>query len=304
MLPGEFHLGLGGVHVDIHRRHRQRHLQHASGEPALHQLVPVALFQGGSQQLRLDEPAVDEKHLHGPGSPAVDRGRHEAPDPDVAAPAVHRHQGLGKLPAQGGVDSGFQFPIAGGVEGLLAVLDEFKGNVRVAQGQMLHKPCHGGRLRAVLFHEFQPGGGVVEQVRHPDGGALRGALLPDGAHVSPLAVDSRAHRVFRTPGQHIHPADGGNGCQSLAPEAQGADPGQVLRRPELAGGVAEKGGGQLARSNAAAVVRHPDEAHAAPLDLHHNGGSPGVDGIFHQLLHNGGRPLHHLACGDEVGYMG
>ncbi len=44
--------------------------QHAAGELTLHDLVAVALLQRRRQQLGLDEPAVDEKHLHGPGAPA------------------------------------------------------------------------------------------------------------------------------------------------------------------------------------------------------------------------------------------
>ena len=68
--------------------------------------------------------------------------------------------------------------------------------------------------------------------------------------------------------------------------------------------MAQKRGGQLVRGDAAAVVRNPNEAHAAPLYLHHNGGGSGVNGVFHQLFNNGGRPFHHLAGGDEVSDMG
>ena len=105
-------------------------------------------------------------------------------------------------------------------------------------------------------------------------------------------------------GEDVHPADGGDGRQGLSPEAQGADLAQILLAAELAGGMAQKGGGQLLRRDAAAVVRHPDKAHAAPLDLHHHGGGPGVDGVFHQLFHHAGRPFHHFAGGDEVRHMG
>ena len=173
----------------------------------------------------------------------------------------------------------------------------------MTQRQMLHQPRHGGGLGTVLLHEFQPGRGVVKEVRHPDGGALRGALLPDRLHVSALTMDGGTYGILRPPGQHIHPADGGNGRQSLAAEAKGPEFGQILRRAELAGGVAQKGGGQLLRRDAAAVVRHPDQAHAAPLDLHHNGGGSGVDGVFHQFFYNRGGALHHLAGGDQVGHM-
>ena len=41
-----------------------------------------------------------------------------------------------------------------------------------------------------------------------------------------------------------------------------------------------------------------------PLDLHRHGGGPGVNGVFHQLLHDAGRALHHLAGGDQIRHMG
>ena len=116
-------------------------------------------------------------------------------------------------------------------------------------------------------------------------------------------MDSGTRGIPRPPGQHVHPADGGNSRQSLTTEAKGPDFSQILRRAELTGGVAQKGSGQLLRRDAAAVVCHPDQAHAAPLDLHHDGGGSGVDGVFHQLLYNGGGALHHLAGGDQVGHM-
>ena len=303
-LPGEFDLGLGGMDVDVHRRHRQRHGQDAAGELALHELVAVALLQGRRQQLGLDEAAVDKEHLHGPGAPAHERLGDKAGHGDVAPPALHGHQGPGEVPAQGRVDGGVQSAVAGGVEGLGAVLDEFEGDVWMGQGQMLHEPRHGGGLGAVLPHEFQPGRGVVEQVPDHDGGALRRAGVLHLAGDAPLQVQGSAAGGALLPGQDVHPADGGDSRQGLAPEAQGADPAQVLRRAQLAGGVAEKGRGQLSGGDAAAVVRHPDDAHAAPLYLHHHGGGSGVDGVLHQFLHHAGRPLHHLAGGDQVGHMG
>ena len=174
----------------------------------------------------------------------------------------------------------------------------------MGQGQMLHQAVHRRGLRAVLAHEFQPGRGVVEQVPDRDGGALR---RPGGLHLTryaPFQVEGGSLRRAGLAGQDVHPADGRDGGQSLAPEPQGADLPQIRLRPQLGGGVAQEGGGQLGRGDAAAVVRHPDQAHAAPADLHHHGGGAGVDGVLHQLLHHAGGPFHHFTGGDQVRHMG
>ena len=303
-LPGELHLGLGGVDVHIHRRHRQRHRQHTSRELSLHDLVAVPLLQRRREKLGLDVSAVDEEGLHGPGTPAHQGFCDKAGDADAVPPALHRHQAPGKVPAQGGVDGGVRLPVAGGVEGLRSVLDEFEGDVRVGQGQMLHEPCHGGGLGAVLAHELQPGRGVVEEVPHQHGGALRRAHALHLAGHTPFQVQRGPDLGLVLPGKDVRAADGGDGGQGLAPEAQGADLPQVRRGAQLGGGMAQESGGQLPGSDTAAVVRDPDEAHAAPLDLHHHCRGAGVNGVFHQFLDHAGRALHHLAGGDQVRHMG
>ena len=172
----------------------------------------------------------------------------------------------------------------------------------MGQCQVLHEPRHCRRLGAVLAHELEPGGGVEKQVPHGDDSALcrRGSLHSAG-HAALQA--ERSSLATGLTGADLHTAHSGDGRQSLAPEAQGADAPQVLPGAQLGGGVAQKGRGELSRGDAAAVVRHPDEAHAAPLDLHHHGGAARVDGVFHQLLDHAGRPLHHLASGDQLGDM-
>ena len=68
--------------------------------------------------------------------------------------------------------------------------------------------------------------------------------------------------------------------------------------------MAQKRRGQLLRRNAAAVVRHADEAHAAVANFHGNGGGAGIQCVFHQLLHHAGRTLHHLTGCNEIRHMG
>ena len=302
-LPGELHRRLSGVDVHIHGGDGQRYKQHAAGELPLHDLVAVSLFQRRRQELGLNEAAVDEEGLHGAAAPAQQRLGDKAGNADLAAPALHLDQALGKLPAQGGVDGGFQLPVAGGVEAVRAVLHEAEGDIGVRQGKVLHESRHSGGLSAVLTHKFESCGGVVEQIPDGDGGALRRA---GGLHLTgsaALQAQYRAGNRALLPRQDLHAADGGDRRQRFAAKAQGADGSQVLRLAQLTRCVAQKGGGQFFRSDAAAVVRHADEAHAAPLDFHHDGRCARVDGVFHQLFHNAGRALHHLAGGDEVGNM-
>ena len=302
-LLGELHLGLGGMDVDIHRRHRHRHRQDTAGKLALHDLVAVALFQCRRQQLGLDETAVDEEHLHGTGTAAHQGRRHEAFHGHLAAAALHRHQRLGEVTAQGGIDGRLQLPVAGSVEALCAVLDELKGNIGMRQRQMLHQSRHSGGLGTVLFHELQPGGGVVEQVPHDHGGALRGAGGLYGSGNTALQMERGAVGLALLAGQDLHAADGGDGSQSFPSEAQRADPAQVVRAAHLGGGVAQKGRGQLLSRDTAAVVADTDHAHAAPLDLHRHSGRARVNGVLHQFLDDTGGALHHFARGDQVRNM-
>ena len=174
----------------------------------------------------------------------------------------------------------------------------------MGQRQMLHQAQGRRGLGGVLAHELEPGRGVVKEVTDQDGGALRGTHGADLLRHAALQVQRGAGVCPGGAGEDVQPGHGGDGRQSLAPEAQGADAPQVLTLAELGGGVAQKGGGQLLGGDAAAVVGDPDEAHAAPLELHHHGGAVGVNGVFHQLLDHAGRPLHHLSGGDQVGHVG
>ena len=102
------------------------------------------------------------------------------------------------------------------------------------------------------------------------------------------------------PGAQAEARDRGDGREGLPPEAEGADPGQVVRVPELARGVALQGQAGVLGGHPGPVVAHGDELDPAPPHLHPHPTGPGVEGVLHQLLHDRGRPLHHLARGDLV----
>ena len=174
----------------------------------------------------------------------------------------------------------------------------------MSQSLHLNGGSHPAALHGVGFHEFHPGRGVVEQIPNQDGGAVRASglgFLGDDPGIQMQLYPGQASRRF---GHQIDPADGGNGSQCLAPEAHGADGGQVFLRAQLGGGVAQKGGAGVLDGHAAAVVRHPEKGHAPVPDFDGHLGGSRVHGVFQQFLDGAGWPLHHLTGGNQVGHMG
>ena len=53
-------------------------------------------------------------------------------------------------------------------------------------------------------------------------------------------------------------------------------------------------------THAATVIADTDEAAPTVAQRHLDAGGAGIDGVFHQLLHRRGRPLHHFAGGDAI----
>lgn len=146
------------MYVDVHLADRQRDMQDAPGELALQQPVAVGLLHGGSQQLALDEPAVDKEQLASAGAVTSQRLGDEALHPHIAAAAADGQQAVGKVAAQRGVDGGQQLPVAGGVEDLLPVPQQLEGHIGMAQCQMGHNACGGGALGGILFINFMRAG--------------------------------------------------------------------------------------------------------------------------------------------------
>ena len=65
-----------------------------------------------------------------------------------------------------------------------------------------------------------------------------------------------------------------------------------------------KGHARVLGGHAAAVVRHAQVFRAAAAYLHRYIPRLRVERVLHELLDGGGRALHHLAGGDEVGDEG
>ena len=88
--------------------------------------------------------------------------------------------------------------------------------------------------------------------------------------------------------------------KGLAAKAERGNPGEILRAPDLARGVASEGQLRIGAVHATAVVIHSDQAHSALRDRDTDAGGLGVEGIFNQLLDDRGRAFDNLSSGDLI----
>ena len=183
--------------VHVHHVRRQRDVQHAAREFALHQAVCVGFLHRGGEELGLDEAAVDEKGLHPSRAAAREGLGHKAVNGELTVAPVDLDQREGKIAAQRGVDGAEEFTVAGGVQLLPAVLDETEGNIGVRERDVRGKARNGGCLGAVLLHELQPRGRVVKKVAHDDARALGTACGLDGERLAAVKMQRRAARGAR-----------------------------------------------------------------------------------------------------------
>ena len=301
VFPGKAHLDLGRVHIHIHQVCRHIQQQDTARELALHHGALERHFHTGHDGAVADVASIDVKMLHAAaGAAALGRGD-ETPDVVDTLLVVHFHKVPAELPAQHRVGRAPQLTVTGGDVLQFAFPDEFDAHLRVAEGHMGDRVGHEGALAGVLFEELHTGGGIVEQILHPDGGAhgtgarLTGELFPalDAVH--------RGKFVLLGAGGQLHPGHTGNGGQCLAAEAQCMDADKVVRRLDLAGGVSDESSGDVFGFNAGAVVADLDQLHAAGLNAHGDLAGTRVDGVFQQLLDNGRRTFNYLTGCDQLG---
>ena len=228
------------MNIDIH--HVGRHFQHedGTGELTLHHCALVGIFQRGHDRAVLDIAAVHKEMLCPAAGAAGTRRRDQTGDMVQFAPAVHGQQVAGKLTAQHGIDSAAQIPVTRGDILLLAIPQEAEADLGVGQRRVQHCIRHKGGLAGVLFEEFHPGGRVVEQVVDRDGRAYRPRTRLDAQRLAALNAVAAGVLIGLGSGQHLDPGHAGDRGQCLAAEAQCVDMPEILRRGDLAGGMADK----------------------------------------------------------------
>ena len=157
---------------------------------------------------------------------------------------------------------------------------------------------------AGLAQKLAPCGGVKEQIAHGDGRALRRGRFDRTFVHAALVAHLHAKVLPLGAGDQRNAADRRNGGQRLPAETQRADVRQVIGGAYLAGGMALKRQAQIPPFDAGAVVGHAHVRQPAVGNIHRDGGSACVHGVFHHLLDGGGGALHHLACGNLAHHFG
>ena len=139
-----------------------------------------------------------------------------------------------------------------------------------------------------------------EQVAHLDRRPARVTHVAQVAAPPVGDLDLGARRLALGARPHHELGHGRDRRQRLAAEPVRRDPLQVVELPQLRRGVPLER--QLARRPGSCPCRRraPARAWSPVLDLDVHGARPRVERVLDQLLHDGRRPLHHLAGGDLV----
>ena len=275
-------------------------MQQGERELMLHQIRPVARLQPLGQKRAADISSVYEEKLKIPVGAYHGRASQEAAYGQAFRLRVKGQKLACDLPAVNTVDDLPKVPVSRGMETHVPIDQELKGHVRPGQRHVLHQVGYIASFRRRGFQKFFPHRRVEKEFAHDHRGTLRRADLGKllfRAALQPVMDAGKGSLCF---GDQFHHGNRRDAGKRLAAKAQAAQMIQILRCADLAGGMPEKGLPDLLLLNAVPVVRHPDKGAAAVPDLHRHRVRSRIHGVFHQLLHHAGGPLHHLARRDLI----
>jgi hypothetical protein len=297
----EAHLELGRMDVHIHLLGRDLDVQQQRRAVAGVDGGAVAGLRGPHQERVLERAAIDEELGAAPGGLRIAGALDESGDPERSGGVAHRHQRACELRAPYRRQPILQRLPRRHHEPAASVDVKLEAGLGVRErerGQHLVRSASLARDRA---EELPASRRIEEDGADGDGGPL----LPDtvGHPVEPAAGDAELGRgALAFGGGQGEAGDRGDGGKGLAPEAEGADPDEVRRAPQLAGGVAVEREHRVLPSHAGPVVAHQHQGLAALLQLHPHVPGAGIQGVLHQLLHHRGGTLDDLARGDLIGH--
>ena len=185
----------------------------------------------------------------------------------------------------------------------LSVTDETHRNIRFGKCQSVNHRGNGVSFGDVFFEKFHACGGVVEKIADNDRGAFgTTGIVKKFFFAAVDKVFAPDVLVFGTC-EHFHPCHGGNGGQRFSAEAESSDAIEIVFGLNLAGGMADEGGGHIVLSDAAAVIGHAHITDTAVLNFHSHRGRSGVHGVFRQLFDDGTGAIDDLSGGNQFGNM-
>jgi len=291
----DVHVHGGGIHVEE---------EEGDGVLALHEGGVVAFPEGVIESGVLDGAAIDEDELLGAGG-AADAGlADEAPEADAIDLLV------GDLEELGG--EGWAAEIADALDEVCGggelvddavVVDEDEADGVVTDGLEMELVLDVAALGGRGAKEFATRRKVEEQVisfyLRPRGVSAVADVLDFAAVDGEIGADEGAVLA----GGEAEAGDAGDAGDGLAAETKGGDGGEVEAGAYFAGGVALQAEEGVVAVHAGAIVDDADGGSAAAADHDLDLAGGGVEGVFDQLLDDGGGTLDDLAGGDLAGNL-
>ena len=298
----KFHLALLRMDVDVDRARRHGEVQHDHGVAAFRHHGFVGVVDGLRDGAVLDEAAVDEERL--PAARALEHRRfRDEPGNLYAFVRVFKRQCQQRLRdglAVNGADRVVEVAAAGRGERHLVVVDEAERDLGMRQRELRDEVRDVRGLRVVRLEELLARGRIEKEVLDLDRRAEARAGRVDVGCLAARDGDLRAEVSALRPRFHRKARNGGNRRQRFAAEAERANRLEVVSRADLARRMAQDRETCVLFRHTLAVVRHAQEARAARQDFDFDLRGAGVDGIFDELLDDGGRALDDFAGSNLV----
>jgi hypothetical protein len=293
----ETDLGLGRVHVDVHRVEWQVDEQAVRGLHLVMQHVAVGFPQGMADQLVANEALIDEAILVVPAGAGKAGAGHPPAYPQATGDGLDGGGMLFEWLAQHMPHTqGRRFAIHAQLH--TAIVGKRKRDLGTSQRQTAHRLGTMGIFGCLGLEKLAPCWRVEEQICRLDHRACaqrsrdRCTDMPTlGLHPPGMAVTAGA--AGQTDSRHC-----GDRGQRLAAKSQAGDALEFLETGDFAGGMARQRERQFIAGDSAAIVRHPDTLDPALLQFDTDFARAGIDTVFQQFLQGRRGALDHLAGGD------
>ena len=157
-------------------------------------------------------------------------------------------------------------------------------------------------LHGVALEELTTGRHVEEQVLHLEITAARTYMRLLRLNLASAYIQACAKLCALLRSAQLHLGYGAYGWQCLASKAHGVKREEVGSGRNLGGGMAFESHAGIGGAHSLAVVHDLNERAACVFYVHLYLGGAGIHGILHQLLHDGGGTLYHLARSNLIGH--